>query len=191
MTKIVRALVLAALCAVGGLAYAADVSGRWTASFATEVGTQDYTYELHVDGATLTGTAKSNLVGEVTLSDGKVEGDKISFVETTTYQGMPITFNYTGDVVGDEIRFKRELVGFEPEQFVAKRDPSRYENVPAVDVNAQRETSSTVVCRDELSVGSHFKRKRCSTNAQRDAIRRNAQEALRSNGREGSVLVER
>jgi peroxiredoxin len=64
-------------------------------------------------------------------------------------------------------------------------------SVPVVDVNAQRETTSTVVCREEQSTGSHFRRKRCLTNGEREEIRRNAQEALRSNGREGSVLVER
>jgi hypothetical protein len=121
MRKIVQSIVVAAAAAVAGYAFA-DASGTWAASFETQVGTQTYTYELHVQGATLTGTAKSNLVGEVKLADGKVDGNKISFVENATYQGMPITFNYTGEVVGnDEIRFKRELMGFPAEEFVAKR----------------------------------------------------------------------
>ena len=77
---------------------------------------------MEVQGGTLTGMAKSNLVGEVVLSDGKVDGNKITFVESGTYQGMPITFNYTGEMVGDdEIRFSRVLMGFEPEEFVAMR----------------------------------------------------------------------
>ena len=121
MTKITRILALAMLCFVGGLAYAADVSGTWTASFDTQVGKQTYTYVLKVDGAALTGTAKSNLIGDSTLSDGKVDGNKISFVEKGTYQGMPLQFNYTGELAGDEIRFKRELMGFPAEEFVAKR----------------------------------------------------------------------
>ena len=77
---------------------------------------------MQVQGGTLTGIAKSNLVGEVVLADGKVDGNKITFVESGTYQGMPITFNYTGEMVGDdEIRFSRVLMGFEPEEFVAMR----------------------------------------------------------------------
>jgi hypothetical protein len=121
MTKIIRVLALAIFSVVGGLAHAADVDGTWTASFDTQVGKQEYTYVLKLDGAALTGTAKSNLVGDSTLSDGKVDGNKISFVERGTYQGMPLQFNYTGELVGDEIRFKRELMGFPPEEFVAKR----------------------------------------------------------------------
>jgi hypothetical protein len=121
MTQLIRAVVLFAVCAIGGLAAAADVSGTWTASFETQVGTQNYTYELHAQGMALTGTAKSNLVGEVTLADGKVDGNKITFVENGMYQGMPVSFSYTGELVGDEIHFKRALMGFEPEEFVAKR----------------------------------------------------------------------
>jgi hypothetical protein len=121
MTKLIRAIVLAALCAVSAFAYAADATGTWTASFETQVGTQTYTYELMVQGAALSGNAKSNLLGESVLADGKVDGNKISFVEKGTYQGMPLTFNYTGELVGDEIHFKRELMGFPAEEFVAKR----------------------------------------------------------------------
>lgn len=122
MIKLFRVAVLTAFCAIGSLAQAADASGTWTASFETQVGTQNYTFELEVHGGVLTGMAKSNLVGEVVLTEGKVDGNKITFVETGTYQGMPLTFNYTGEMVADdEIRFSRVLMGFEPEEFVAKR----------------------------------------------------------------------
>ena len=120
MTKILRSLVLA-FSVVTGIAFAADVSGTWTASFDTQVGKQEYTYTLKVDGGVVTGTAKSNLIGDSTLSDGKVDGNKISFVEKGNYQGMPLQFNYKGELAGDEIHFKRELMGFPAEEFVAKR----------------------------------------------------------------------
>ncbi|HEX7236111.1 MAG TPA: hypothetical protein VF405_04055, partial [Gammaproteobacteria bacterium] len=97
MTKINKALFLATFCVVAGLAYAADVSGTWTASFDTQVGKQEYTYTLKVEGSTVSGTAKSNLSGDSPLSDGKVDGNQISFVEKGNYQGMPLQFNYTGE----------------------------------------------------------------------------------------------
>jgi hypothetical protein len=122
MVRSIRALVLASFCVVCGLAQAADVGGTWTASFDTQVGAQTYTYVLQVQGATLTGTAKGNLITDSVLSDGKVDGSKITFVEKGSYMGMPLTFNYSGELVGDdEIRFKRELMGFPAEEFVAKR----------------------------------------------------------------------
>jgi hypothetical protein len=121
MKKITGLLALTTFSIVAGLAWAADVGGTWTASFDTQVGKQTYTYILKVEGAALSGTAKSNLLGDSTLSDGKVDGNKISFVEKGTYQGMPLQFNYTGELVGDEIRFKRELMGLPAEEFVATR----------------------------------------------------------------------
>ena len=121
MSKLLRALVFTGLVGVACLAYAADVSGKWTTSFDTQVGKQEYAYEFKVQGATLTGTAKGNLITDSALSDGKVDGNKISFVEKGSYMGMPLTFNYSGEIVGDEIHFKRELMGFPAEEFVAKR----------------------------------------------------------------------
>ncbi len=121
MSKLLRTLVVACSMGFACLAYGADVSGTWMASFDTQVGKQEYTYDFKAEGSTLTGTAKGNLITDSVVSDGKVDGNKISFVEKGMYQGMPLTFNYTGELVGDEIHFKRELMGFPAEEFVAKR----------------------------------------------------------------------
>ena len=121
MIKLIRVALVTALCVVGSVAFA-DASGTWTASFDTQVGTQNYTFELKVDGDMLTGMAKSNLVGDVVLENGKVDGDTITFVENGTYQGMPVSFSYTGEMVGDdEIHFSRVMMGFPAEEFVATR----------------------------------------------------------------------
>ena len=115
-TAAVFILVLAALV------HAADPSGRWTASFTTEVGEQQYTFEFKVKGSTLTGTAKSNLLGESELQEGKVDGDKISFVENSSFMEMPLRFVYSGTMTSaDEIAFTRTLMDFAPEKLVAKR----------------------------------------------------------------------
>jgi hypothetical protein len=121
MIQLIRVALFAACYSIASLALA-DASGTWTASFETQVGTQEYTFEFEVQGDVLTGTVKSNLLGEGEIEDGKVDGDTITFVENGTYQGMPLTFTYTGEVVGDEeIRFSRLLEGFEAEEFVATR----------------------------------------------------------------------
>ena len=101
---------------------AADPSGRWAATFMTQVGEQVYTYEFIVKGTTLTGTAKGSLTGEGKISDGKVDGDTITFVENTTYMGMPLAFNYTGKMTSaDTIELSRTLMDFEAEKATAKR----------------------------------------------------------------------
>jgi len=42
-------------------AFAADISGVWTATFNTQVGEQHYTYTFKVDGEKLTGTASPTM----------------------------------------------------------------------------------------------------------------------------------
>jgi hypothetical protein len=116
LTSMVLMLVLAALVR------AADPSGRWTSTFTTEVGEQQYTFEFSVKGTTLTGTAKSNLLGESKLEEGKVDGDKISFVENANFQGMPLKITYSGTMTSaDEIAFTRNVADLANEKLVAKR----------------------------------------------------------------------
>ena len=114
------AIVLALAWSVG--VRAADPSGRWSATFMTQVGEQAYTYEFIVKGTMLTGTAKGSLTGEGKISDGKIDGDTITFVENTTYMGMPLAFNYTGKMTSaDQIELSRTLMDFEAEKATAKR----------------------------------------------------------------------
>ena len=68
-----------AILALAALVRAADPSGRSTATFMTEVGEQQYAFEFKVGGLRRSpGTAKSDLIGESELQEGKVDGDKIS-----------------------------------------------------------------------------------------------------------------
>jgi hypothetical protein len=101
-------------------AYAADISGQWTATFNTQVGEQTYTYTFKVDGEKLTGTAKS-ANGETEIQNGVVKGDDVSFVENLDYQGQKLVITYTGKVSGDEIKFTRDVAGAAKEDLVAKR----------------------------------------------------------------------
>jgi hypothetical protein len=114
-------LAMAALTATGGRAAATDISGTWTASFDTQIGRQNYTYDFTVKDSTLTGKAKSDN-GETALTDGKVEGDTVSFVEMLNFQGMEIRIVYTGKITSaDEIKFTRQVADFATEELVATR----------------------------------------------------------------------
>jgi len=111
-----------ALLMIAALVRAADPSGRSTSTFTTDVGEQQYTFEFTVKGSTLTGTAKSNLLGESKLDEGKVDGDKISFVENANFQGMPLKITYSGTMTSaDEIAFTRNVADIANEKLVAKR----------------------------------------------------------------------
>jgi len=101
------ALVTLMLVAVAAPAWAADITGKWTASFDTQIGVQNYTYEFTVKDGKLTGHAKSEN-GDPAIQDGKVDGDTVTFVENLSIQGMDIRIVYTGKIVSaDEIKFTR------------------------------------------------------------------------------------
>jgi hypothetical protein len=119
-----RILTVAALFAIALVVSvrAADLAGTWTTKFVTQVGDQDYTFTFTSSGGQVTGTAKSTLLGDTKLSDVKVEGDKVSFVENVTFQDMPLRITYTGTFSSaDEIKFTRVVVEGTPEEAVAKR----------------------------------------------------------------------
>lgn len=101
---------------------AADLAGTWTAKFVTEVGDQEYTFTFASSAGQLTGTAKSTLLGETKLTEIKVDGDKVSFVENATFQDMPLRITYTGTFSSaDDIKFTRVVVEGTLEEAAARR----------------------------------------------------------------------
>jgi hypothetical protein len=121
MKRLAYLLAIVLALATAASAFAADITGKWTASFDTQIGVQNYTYEFVVKDGKLTGKAKS-ANGESAIQDGKVEGDKVSFVENLSFQGMDLRITYTGKIVSDdEIKFTRNVADFATEELVAKR----------------------------------------------------------------------
>ena len=50
---------------------AADISGTWKASFETQIGQQNYTYQFVVKGTTLTGKIQSEMGGASEIQQGR------------------------------------------------------------------------------------------------------------------------
>ena len=101
---------------------AADPSGRWAATFMSQVGEQAYTYEFIVKGTTLTGTAKGSLTGETKITDGKIDGDSFTFTENAMYEGMPVVFTYKCKMTSaDTIELSRNVMDIATETATAKR----------------------------------------------------------------------
>jgi len=79
-------------------ALAANVTGTWTAK-TSDSNAPLLTFVFKQDGAKLTGTVATP--EETTnISNGKVNGDKISFAGTMSVA----TFTYEGTIAGDEIK---------------------------------------------------------------------------------------
>jgi len=114
------AAAILAVIVLTAVAFAADITGTWTASFDTQVGVQNYTFTFKVEGNKLTGRLKSTFA-ESEISEGTVNGDDISFVENMTYEGMQLRITYKGKVSGDEIKITRVVLEDSPEVAVAKR----------------------------------------------------------------------
>ncbi|MGA2738158.1 MAG: hypothetical protein ABSG65_12010 [Bryobacteraceae bacterium] len=110
-------------------ALAADVTGKWTAQMTGPGGqTREQTFNFKVDGNTLTGTV-SGRQGDMEISDGKIDGDSISFTQTMEFNGNTVKIVYKGTISGDTIKFTREREGGGggqgrkggPMEFIAKR----------------------------------------------------------------------
>ena len=101
-------------------ALAADVTGKWTAQVPGRNGNQELTFNLKQDGGTVTGTITGGR-GDQTISNGKVDGDNISFDVELTFGDNKITQNYKGTIAGDEIKFTRGGGRGNPIEFTAKK----------------------------------------------------------------------
>ena len=119
--KRVLAVMTLALALLAAPAFAHDADGKWEGMIDTPMGAIPVGFTFKTDGAGLTGTSLGPDGAGIPIKNGKVDGNKISFVEKATYQGMPLVFNYTGELKGDQIHFKREIMGFPAEEFDAKR----------------------------------------------------------------------
>lgn len=122
MRKLMTAGLLLGMLAL--TAMAADVSGKWTAQVPGRGGqTREQTFNLKVDGSTLTGTV-SGRMGDTPIAEGKVDGDQISFSQTMEFNGNSVKLVYKGTISGDEIKFTRMRDGADGGQaqtFTAKR----------------------------------------------------------------------
>src|ERR1035441_7456629 len=104
-------LALIALCSLA--AFAAGASGTWTGSVETPNGTMENPFTFKVDGAKLTGTITMGPMGEAPISEGKVDGENLSFAMVRDMDGNQFRINYKGKVAGDEIKLTGELVGMD------------------------------------------------------------------------------
>jgi hypothetical protein len=102
--------VVAILCALTLAVMAADVSGKWTWEQQGRNGNQTQTLTLKADGATLTGSLDGGR-GATEISDGKVDGNNISFVVKREVNGNTITTPYTGTLDGDSLKLEWTQAG--------------------------------------------------------------------------------
>ena len=104
-------------------ASAADITGTWKASFETPNGNFETTFTFKADGAKLTGKVSSQM-GESDISDGKIDGDNVSFVVVRNFNGNEFKLTYKGKVAGNEMKLSMQFPGRdEALEMTAKKQP--------------------------------------------------------------------
>ena len=103
------------------VAMAADViGGKWTMSQEARNGgaPRVTVFDLKVEGTTLTGTVTAPMGGRaggaavptpIAITNGKVNGNAISFDVVRTFAGSPATTRYVGTVSGDTMRVRQTI----------------------------------------------------------------------------------
>jgi hypothetical protein len=93
-------------------ASAADIAGTWKASTQTPDGnTFETTFVCKVEGAKLTGTTSNQFMADTPISEGKVDGDNLTFQVVSNFNGNEFKLNYKGKVTGTDMTLTVELVG--------------------------------------------------------------------------------
>ena len=86
------------LAATALTASAADISGNWKATADFGGQTIERTFVFKVEGTKLTGETTSSMMGKSTITDGKVEGDNVTFNITVKFQDNETKLTYKGKV---------------------------------------------------------------------------------------------
>lgn len=110
------------LLVVAFVAMAADITGKWVAEQPGRNGGpgRQITFDLKADGATLTGTMTGGMGGgrrggggggggapqAREISDGKIDGNNISFTVKVEFDGNTMVTKYEGTLSGDELKLK-------------------------------------------------------------------------------------
>ena len=113
MRRTITILMGAALLALAtGVALAADVTGKWTGEMnGPDDSSMTLTFNFKQDGTKLTGTVDGPGGQPLELKDGKVDGDKISFVVSFDGGGGEMKILHEGTINGDEITLNIKMEG--------------------------------------------------------------------------------
>ena len=122
------------LLVVAFVAMAADVTGKWVYEQAGRGGGNptQVTLNLKANGSTLTGSLVRPGRGgdpmESAISEGKIDGDNVSFKVTMQMGGNSMTTEYIGAVSGNELKLKITRPGRDGSPMVTEATAKRLAN---------------------------------------------------------------
>ncbi len=102
MKKVLFTVLIALFAVV--VSNAEGIAGKWKSSFDSGQGTMELTFNFKVDGEKLTGTVSSEM-GDMEITNGKINGNEISF----DVDAMGSSITHKGKLEGDVIKLKVEM----------------------------------------------------------------------------------
>ena len=120
-------MIFAVIGLLGSTTRATDITGQWYAEFDTQIGQQKYFFTFQVNEGKLMAKATAEARGEkreVEFKEANLEGDTLTFLEMRKFQDNEVRIDYSGKVIGKEIKFTRKVGDFGTQEFVAKRAES-------------------------------------------------------------------
>jgi hypothetical protein len=106
---------------IAAVASASDITGNWKADLQTPQGMVQVSYTFQQQGESLTGTWQAAQSPTVQITDGKVTGDKVTFVVKVGPNGA-IVFAHEGEIKNEEIHLTMKPSGeFPGASVVAKK----------------------------------------------------------------------
>lgn len=111
------ALTVAAVLLVAGIAFGADIDGKWTGKIAGMDGNEmEISYTFKAEGTKLTGFTPTPDGQKMEIQDGKIDGNNISFSLAFGEMKMEMT----GVVSGNELKLSMDMMGT-PMEFTLKK----------------------------------------------------------------------
>jgi len=98
---------------------ATDVTGTWTGTMDGGNGGFQLSFTFKQDGAKLTGTVQGSQGDPIAISEGKIDGDKLSF--NVSFNGITIVHEGTLNAAGDEIKLTSKSEQMPPGTITLKR----------------------------------------------------------------------
>ena len=95
--------------------------GKWTGTMSTPGGDFPVSFVFKADGATLTGTMIGMEGMEIPITNGKIDGDKISYTVNIDFGGMMLELVYKGVVTASEIKLDMSVFDM-PFALVVKKE---------------------------------------------------------------------
>jgi hypothetical protein len=117
-----RTILVAAtvVCMMTAVAFAASIDGKWTGETQGPNGSRPVSFTFTSDGSTLNGTTTGR-GGDIKITNGKVDGDSVTFDVVREMQGNTMTAHYTGKVSGSELKLKMQMGDGEPRDITLKK----------------------------------------------------------------------